>query len=471
MNLYQPTITGSLSVSGSVNISGSITIAGGGTISGTASIATTALTASFVANAQTASYVLNAVSSSFALTASSADNLLVRNTLTAQTLVVQTITSSVDFVTGSTRFGSISADTHVFTGSLFVTGSALNVNNGGLFVSSSNNVGINTTNPTSPLTVKAGSRSDTLRLTISGSSSVSDAVGITFGSSTYDKAQIIAYNENTGNAAGYLTFWTGGTPATTDMTERIRITSAGNVGIGIKTPTEILEVSGSIRALQTTNDGICQLITDSSNSTTYRAALATFGNTAVGTLLGITRAANSFLYKNGASLIIGTGASDPLIFSTNSTEKMRTTSDGYLRLAGAGIQFNGDTAAANALDDYEEGTWTPTVGGNATYSTQLGEYTKIGNMVYVRGQLIISGIGTGGTTNFQGLPFNSTLENGFCINKLTNSSLNFYSIYLRTAGTSVYASYQDALDGTLVVNPAYLTTSTEIQFSGCYRTS
>jgi hypothetical protein len=124
MNLYQPTITGSLSVSGSVNISGSITIAGGGTISGTASIATTALTASFVANAQTASYVLNAVSSSFALTASSADNFLVRNTLTAQTLVVQTITSSVDFVTGSTRFGSsLSTSTHQFTGSVNITGS------------------------------------------------------------------------------------------------------------------------------------------------------------------------------------------------------------------------------------------------------------------------------------------------------------------------------------------------------------
>ena len=99
MNLYQPTITGSLSVSGSINISGSITIAGGGTISGTASIATNAITAS------------------------SADNFLVRNTLTAQTLVVQTITSSVDFVTGSTRFGSISANTHVFTGSTSVSGS------------------------------------------------------------------------------------------------------------------------------------------------------------------------------------------------------------------------------------------------------------------------------------------------------------------------------------------------------------
>lgn len=111
MNLYQPTITGSLSISGSINLNGSISIAGGGTISGTASLATTA------------SYAVVATSASHAVTASSADSFLVRNTLTAQTLVVQTITSSVDFVTGSTRFGSIGSNTHVFTGSMSVSGS------------------------------------------------------------------------------------------------------------------------------------------------------------------------------------------------------------------------------------------------------------------------------------------------------------------------------------------------------------
>jgi hypothetical protein len=34
-----------------------------------------------------------------------------------------------------------------------------------------------------------------------------------------------------------------------------------------------------------------------------------------------------------------------------------------VRLAGAGITFNGDTAAANELDDYEEGTWTGAISG------------------------------------------------------------------------------------------------------------
>ena len=48
-----------------------------------------------------------------------------------------------------------------------------------------------------------------------------------------------------------------------------------------------------------------------------------------------------------------------------------------------GLKFNGDTAAVNALDDYEQGTFTPTF-SNATISTYYsdGIYTKIGNMVY-----------------------------------------------------------------------------------------
>jgi hypothetical protein len=89
--------------------------------------ASNAATASYVVTAQTASYVLNAVSSSFAATASSADNFTVRGTLTAQTIVAQTITSSIEFVTGSTRNGSLLVNTHQFTGSVLMTGS-LSVN-------------------------------------------------------------------------------------------------------------------------------------------------------------------------------------------------------------------------------------------------------------------------------------------------------------------------------------------------------
>ena len=83
-------------------------------------------TASLVTNSQTSS--MSVLSASFAATASSADNFTVRGTLTAQTIVVQTITSSTDYVTGSTRFGSLQTNTHQFTGSVSITGS-LNISN------------------------------------------------------------------------------------------------------------------------------------------------------------------------------------------------------------------------------------------------------------------------------------------------------------------------------------------------------
>ena len=61
-------------------------------------------------------------------------------------------------------------------------------------------------------------------------------------------------------------------------------------------------------------------------------------------------------------------------------------SDGLLeraRVTANGITFNGDTAAANALDDYEEGTFTLQPNNNLTFNTSynVGEYTKIGNVV------------------------------------------------------------------------------------------
>jgi hypothetical protein len=76
-----------------------------------------------------------------------------------------------------------------------------------------------------------------------------------------------------------------------------------------------------------------------------------------------------------------------------------------------GLKFGSDTAAANALDDYEEGTWTPTMtfGGGTTgltYNRQHGTYTKIGNIVYLKGHLSINAKGTStGHADLRGFPF------------------------------------------------------------------
>ena len=89
----------------------------------------------------------------------------------------------------------------------------------------------------------------------------------------------------------------------------------------------------------------------------------------------------------------GTNHQSYLTFSTTSnggsspTERVRITSTGQVRLAGAGITFNGDTATANELDDYEEGTWTPNQGAGLTIVgsfSSSGRYTKIGRIVHVQ---------------------------------------------------------------------------------------
>ena len=113
---------------------------------------------------------LNAKTSSFATTGSNNFNgtqtitgsvlqsgsFTSTGTLTAQTLVVQTITSSVDFVTGSTRFGSLLDNTHVFSGSV-------TMNPGGLFVSSSGNVGIGTSTPSAKLHINGSTGASTYK--------------------------------------------------------------------------------------------------------------------------------------------------------------------------------------------------------------------------------------------------------------------------------------------------------------------
>ena len=68
-------------------------------------------------------------------------------------------------------------------------------------------------------------------------------------------------------------------------------------------------------------------------------------------------------------------------------------------LSNGGITFNGDTADANALDDYEEGTWTPTIIGSSgvsgqSYSTQAGFYTRIGRFVHMTFDVRLSAKGT-----------------------------------------------------------------------------
>ena len=110
---------------------------------------------------------------------------------------------------------------------------------------------------------------------------------------------------------------------------------------------------------------------------------------------GTSASAGTFRFRNGTSVLATINATGVDVTGT-------VTTDGV---------YLGGTAAANKLDDYEEGTWTPTIGGTTTnpsvgYAVQAGVYTKIGNLVHIAVRLNFNSYSGGsGRVHITGLPF------------------------------------------------------------------
>ena len=167
--------------------------------------------------------------------------------------------------------------------------------------------------------------------------------------------------------------------------EKVRIESGGNVGIGTSNAATILHVqanAGDMLRLDRDNTG------------------------AVGNQVAFRHSASGTLTETGSINCVSTAnaATGELRFSTktsggSNTEKVRILSSG-------GLTFNGDTATANALDDYEVGDWTPALShGSPSYVTQKGLYTKIGELVLLTFYLDYSNGGTSTSQRLTGLPF------------------------------------------------------------------
>ena len=89
-------------------------------------------------------------------------------------------------------------------------------------------------------------------------------------------------------------------------------------------------------------------------------------------------------------------------------EREEAGGDLYFETAGKGIVLGATSnTAANTLDDYEEGTFTPTCesGGFNNWSTNVARYTKIGRLVNVSWEESFSGTGDGTILRIGGLPF------------------------------------------------------------------
>jgi len=169
---------------------------------------------------------------------------------------------------------------------------------------------------------------------------------------------------------------------------------------------------------------------ESFTATASQTSFATAGYTAgfVDVYLNGVHLLNGTDYTatNGSDIVLTTGAAagDVLevisysTFEVNSQSFTGDTTVANLDVTGtftgtnltlSGGVYLGGTGAANYLDDYEEGTWTPNISyayTSPTYTEQLGIYTKVGNLVTVYFRVALSA-GTTSALNVrvQGFPF------------------------------------------------------------------
>ena len=148
---------------------------------------------------------------------------------------------------------------------------------------------------------------------------------------------------------------------------------------------------------------------------------------------------------SGGNLTLFSGSNSAVLSSTG-LKTATTISVGAATpsTSGAGITFPATQSAssnANTLDDYEEGTWTPTItayAGSITAYTSQGSYVKIGRIVFATVYAVVSNAGTAsGAYIISNLPFSlatSAEVYGYGVNLLTNVGLVGYG----SGSTSLY---------------------------------
>jgi hypothetical protein len=279
-----------------------------------------------------------------------------------------------------------------------------------LYTASGINAGFGISAPVAPVTANRGN--------VSGAGQwASSAIAIANPTNTGSYSQIsFGYTVGTTNASAYmgfvstnqgtngygdLVFGTRAVNTDTQPTERLRLDSAGNFGIGTNSPS-------SYGAL-----GVGRAVTIGSVNVSAAFSDAVFNT------LRITHASGSLgLNFDDNNLIFQSGGTSP-------TTRMTLNSSGNLTISGnvginttpttsgTGITFPATQSAssdANTLDDYEEGTFTPTVSGSTTagtgtYTARNGSYTKIGNVVHFLIDYILSAHTGTGDILITGLPF------------------------------------------------------------------
>ena len=323
-----------------------------------------------------------------------------------------------------------------YTGTLTGGTGIVNLGSGQFYKDASGNVGIGTSSPLGILdVVKAGNQDMRIRSSNTGEAAIRFQ-NTTSGTTTSDGLYV-----GLSGSDGYLyNYESANLIFGTSSAERMRIDSSGNVGINYATPQGKFEVNSG------TTPNIAHFLIGYGGSNNYMDA-------------------NANIFRTG-----------------NYVETMRNNAyglglGGAIPTSGTGISFPATQSAssdANTLDDYEEGTFTPTV-SLGTLTNSKGYYRKIGSQLTVWG--VIGGFSDRTTVSsivLNNLPFASKGSTDVCSGAVFGryiSVLTSLSSYVDANVTNMYF-YNVSTSGYTTLNHNNLNNaSSELYFMGTYITN
>ena len=346
-------------------------------------------------------------------------------------------------------------------------------------IDSSGNVGIGTTSPDSVLHVADGTSTalDDSRYKLKVESSGEAYISVA--SDTYAG---IRFPDSTNVSRGYIDYYHGVDSLVFGANggQRMRIDSSGNLLVG-----KTAEGVGNI-GFQARPDGFLAG-TRNGGTVSYLNRLTSDGeilrfqkdNSTVGSIGSFN--GNAFYAGTGCGLRPRTGDISPTNASGSTNDggvDLGTSSNRFQNIWLSGGAYLGGTATANKLDDYEEGTFSPTLRGQVTAGSSpsgSGYYTKVGDLVFVKIRFnFVTVSGASGSIQVAGLPFTVSGTDASGSISIT-SNLNFSSSYIQGISFSNTTTNMDTYENRSGSNPAdwNITNTSNIIFvvSGCYKTS